>query len=115
MPIVMSKRLGCFVLLAGYGLQATTHHLGEIGGGKKDHGELRPQQLVDGHSRGQEKRQHNRGHEKNRNQWDAANQLDVSDGEPTNQRHLRSTPERQKDRKWEREPNAESRKQERQR
>src|SRR4249919_3780231 len=111
----MSKRLGRFFLLARYCLQTAAHYFGEISSREKDHRDLRPQEFVDGYSRGQEERQHDRSHEENRDQRDPTDQLDIGDGEPTNQYHFRSAPKRQQYRERKREPNAKSRKQERQR
>src|SRR6266511_3467027 len=81
--ITQSESLGCFFLLARYGLESAAHHLSEISGGKKNHRELGAQELVDGYPGRQKKRQHNRSHKQNGYYRNAADQLDVGDGEPT--------------------------------
>src|SRR6266542_3473873 len=46
LPITQSEGLGCFFLLARYGLESAAHHFGEIS----------TQELIDGYSGGQKKR-----------------------------------------------------------
>ncbi|MNF56384.1 hypothetical protein D3C84_378680 [compost metagenome] len=96
-PIAKAHGGGGFVLALGDGLQAATHHFGDISRLEQDHPDQCTQQLVEAHAFGQEQRQHHRRHEQHGNQRHAPPELDEGHADHTNRRHLRTAPQCQQD------------------
>ena len=76
LPIAEADRLRRLVLAARDRLQAAADDLRHVGGGEERDADQRPEQLVEGHARRQEDRQHHARHEQDRDQRHAADEFD---------------------------------------
>ena len=87
-PIGQAKRLRRLILALGNRLQAAAHHFRHVGRGKQRHADQGAHQLVEIDAFGQKQRQHDAGHEKHRDQRNAAPELNEDHGKRFDDRHF---------------------------
>ena len=98
-PVTEAEAVGRFKLSARDGLQAAAHHLRHVGRGKEGDANQRAHQVVDMPGRRQEQRQHDVCHKEHCYQRHAAPQLDKSDADAAQERHVGGAAERQQNAK----------------
>ena len=95
LPVGQPDGVGALILPLVDGLEAAAHHFGHIGGREQHHADQGTQKIVEIDTFGKEQRQHDRGHEKHRDQRHAAPEFDEYNRQDPRDRHVRTPPERQ--------------------